>query len=310
MAVKKYRARGFRRYKRKKQRSSRVISALALLVVIAGLGLLGYALLGGDSPLLKAFSAAEKKEEVAQDSAAKSKTLKLTIPQMSRVEDLNVYDAPWDDESALAAGAQHVDSTGFPWEDEANVYIAGHRLGFPGTDSYLVFYDLDKLKEGDEVFLTDSDGARYTYEVFNNYVADPYDWSVTEPVPGKNIVTLQTCTLPDYTERVIVQAELTKVEPAAEDAQTLPDEPAQVEQTPVDQAPVDQAPVEPIPDDPIPEDPFPEGAIPEEPLPAEQAPAELIPDDQAPIEPLPTGPAQEPDPLPAEQAPVGPPPAA
>ncbi|MCA1729100.1 MAG: sortase [Actinobacteria bacterium] len=300
MAVKKYRARGFRRYKRRKQRSSRMISALALLVVLAGLGLLGYALLGGDSPLLKAFSAAEKKEEVAQDSAAKSKTLKLTIPQMSRVEDLNVYDAPWDDESALAAGAQHVDSTGFPWEDEANVYIAGHRLGFPGTDSYLVFYDLDKLKEGDEVFLTDSDGARYTYEVFKNYVTGPYDWSVTEPVSGKNIVTLQTCTLPDYTERVIVQAELTKVEPAAEDAETLPDEPTQVEQTPVDQAPVES----------IPEDPFPAAPIPEEPLPAEQAPAGPIPDDQAPIEPLPAGPAQEPDPLPTEQAPVGPPPAA
>ncbi len=88
------------------------------------------------------------------------------------------------------------------------MYIAGHRMGFPGTDSFLVFYDLDQLEEGDEVVLTDSDGTQYTYKVFNSFVAEPTDWSVTEPIPGKNIVTLQTCTLPDYTQRLIVQAEL------------------------------------------------------------------------------------------------------
>jgi sortase A len=35
---------------------------------------------------------------------------------------------------------------------------------------------------------------------------------VLNPVRGKNIVSLQTCTLPDYTKRVIYQAELTNVE--------------------------------------------------------------------------------------------------
>jgi sortase A len=34
---------------------------------------------------------------------------------------------------------------------------------------------------------------------------------VTRPVAGRNIVTLQTCTLPDYSQRLIVQAELTSV---------------------------------------------------------------------------------------------------
>ena len=36
----------------------------------------------------------------------------------------------------------------------------------------------------------------------------PTDLSVTDPVEGKNILTLQTCTLPDYSNRLIVQAEL------------------------------------------------------------------------------------------------------
>jgi sortase A len=31
---------------------------------------------------------------------------------------------------------------------------------------------------------------------------------VTKAVPDKNILTLQTCTLPDYSQRLIVQAEL------------------------------------------------------------------------------------------------------
>jgi sortase A len=47
----------------------------------------------------------------------------------------------------------------------------------------------------------------YTYEVFRKNYVGPTDLSVTEPVPGKDIVTLQTCTLPDYSQRLIVQAE-------------------------------------------------------------------------------------------------------
>jgi sortase A len=31
---------------------------------------------------------------------------------------------------------------------------------------------------------------------------------VLAPVDGKNIVTLQTCTLPDYTSRLLVRGEL------------------------------------------------------------------------------------------------------
>ena len=307
MALKVYRSRRMYRSRRRdlrkqrrKQRRSRVASTLALLVILAGLGLVAYALLGENSPLEKAISNATK-DEKAVDSAPKETTLKLTVPKMERVRDINVVDAPYDDESALDDGAQHIQDTGFPWEEGSNVYIAGHRLGYLGTDSYLVFWDLDKVEEGDEIYLTDSDGTRYTYEVFTNFVADPYDWSVTEPVPGKSIVTLQTCTLPDYTERLIVQGELTKVEPGegaestSENETTQEEtEPAPVDQTPVvDQAPageapiVDQAPVEPAPVSPAPAEPVPAGPVPGN-------------------EPLPAGPAQEAQPPPAQPAPAPP----
>lgn len=251
-----------------------MVSVLALLVVLAGLGLVAYSLFGENSPLSKAVSTATSDEEVAA-SAPKETTLKLTVPKMERVRDLNVYDTPWDDESALEAGAQHVQDTGFPWEDEANVFIAGHRLGYLGTDSYLVFWDLDKLEEGDEVFLTDSEGTRYTYEVFTNYVTGPYDWSVTEPVSGKDIVTLQTCTLPDYSDRIIVQAELTEVEPG-EGAE--PEE--QAEPAPADPPLLN----EPIPEGPYPIDPVPQEPAPIEPIPEQPALPEPAPIDPAPIE--------------------------
>ena len=51
------------------------------------------------------------------------------------------------------------------------------------------------------------DRKRYVYKVFREFVVEPTQVSVTRPVDGRNIVTLQTCTLPDYSRRLIVQAE-------------------------------------------------------------------------------------------------------
>jgi sortase A len=57
--------------------------------------------------------------------------------------------------------------------------------------------------------VTDAGGTKYTYEVFKTFVVNPSDTRVTDTKPGKNILTLQTCTLPDYKQRLIVQSELT-----------------------------------------------------------------------------------------------------
>jgi sortase A len=40
---------------------------------------------------------------------------------------------------------------------------------------------------------------------------------VLNPIKGKNIISLQTCTLPDYTKRVIYRAELKDIEPKSGD---------------------------------------------------------------------------------------------
>jgi sortase A len=136
------------------------------------------------------------------------KTLRMTIPQMSQIRnDVIPYSVSDDDKAFRKHAAVHLRGTGNPWDRQANVYIAGHRLGFPGNDSWLSFWDLNVLEEGDRVFITDSEGKLYVYRVFKSFVVDPDEVSVTRPLEGRNVVSLQTCTLPDYSRRLIVQAE-------------------------------------------------------------------------------------------------------
>ena len=143
---------------------------------------------------------------------ASDRTLKLTVPKMAEIKDDEIPVGAGTNEALLRdyAGV-HLPYTGFPWQEEANIYIAGHRIGYPGTNSDLAFYDLEDLANGDKIYLEDSEGRQYTYTVFNKKIVEPTDLSVLKRIEGKNIVTLQTCTLPDYSDRVIYQAELTDV---------------------------------------------------------------------------------------------------
>jgi sortase A len=101
----------------------------------------------------------------------------------------------------------------------ANVYIAGQRLGYKNTNSWLAFWDLNKLEKGDEIYVTDSEGRKYTYVVNKKWVGKGSSCgaltsdtlSELKPLEGKNIVTLQTCTLPDYRNRLLVRGELKDV---------------------------------------------------------------------------------------------------
>ena len=129
---------------------------------------------------------------------------------MRHVDNVPVYTAAAQNKPALRGGTLHLEGTGFPWQREANVYIAGHRLGYPRTKSFLVFWDLNRLRTGRKVILTDSEGERYIYRVYDRFVVAPDDASATKPVAGRNVVSLQTCTLPNYKDRLIVRAELTR----------------------------------------------------------------------------------------------------
>jgi sortase A len=196
-----------------------LVAAVGAVMILVGLALLTISSLDGGSAASAETSrdvrkgVVERVVEKQRPEAPQNKTLKLTVPDMKRVKNVPVRDAAEKgEEKALHDGTLHVRGTGFPWQEEANVYIAGHRLGYPGTRSHRVFWDLNELERGDRIFLTDADGTRYTYKVFRKFVVDPTDVHVLRPIAGKNVVSLQTCTLPDYSRRMIVQGELVSVE--------------------------------------------------------------------------------------------------
>ena len=217
--------------KMKGAHTGRVMTAgVAAAALLVGIGILLYSVFGGQAAASATtpHKVSDRVTEEVQERFARSlpervvervrgprvdapeqKTLKLTVPELEKVRDVPVYDANKGEyEDAMHDGTAHVRGTGFPWQKGTNVYIAGHRVGYPGTKSNLVFWDLDKLEEGDEIFLTDADGKRYVYEVFDKFVVDPSAVRVLRPVPGKSVVSLQTCTLPDYSRRLVVQGEL------------------------------------------------------------------------------------------------------
>ena len=111
---------------------------------------------------------------------------------------------------ALDQGVIHLPGTSYPWSDtpERNVYLAGHRLGWPGTGSHLVFYRLNQLRGGERVTLRDPQGGRYDYMVIESFVVGPEDSWITGRVRGRDLLTLQTCTpIPTFEKRLIVRAE-------------------------------------------------------------------------------------------------------
>jgi sortase A len=129
------------------------------------------------------------------------------------IEAIGIHDAPvFDSDSqwALANGVAHNPQTSLPWSQSAqrNVYIAGHRMGFRGTWSRMIFYNLDKLERGEEVVLKDRAGNSYRYRVSEVFITDPKDVWVMGQVRERDMLTLQTCTpIPTFQKRLIVRAD-------------------------------------------------------------------------------------------------------
>jgi sortase A len=129
------------------------------------------------------------------------------------IEDIGIYNAPvYDSDSywALANGIGHNPQTSLPWSStpQRNVYLSGHRMGFRGTWSRMIFYNLDKLGKGERVVLEDREGRTYEYEVSEVFLAEPTDVWVMGQVRGRDMVTLQTCTpIPTFEKRLIVRAD-------------------------------------------------------------------------------------------------------
>lgn len=153
-------------------------------------------------------------EEEAGSAGPDDPTLYLTVPKLGINRHVVRNDSS---EEAMSVGAIKLPDTGFPWQEgDTNTYIACHRLGFPGTESFNQCLNLPSMQQGDEILLEDAIGRVYRYQVSKFLAVEPRDTWVTEPTEGRDVVSLQTCieslddvsTLgPNWESRFVVQAE-------------------------------------------------------------------------------------------------------
>src|SRR5688500_2447008 len=174
--------------------------AIALVVIstLTGRGMLT----GADAQPAKRVIQPTGTEESAPEPVAETESksdpsasvpagtlMSLSVPALG-ISEIPVVEGT--SEASLSQGAGHLPGTGYPWVPGSNTYIAGHRIGYPGTLSDHVFWNLPTLGEGDEILLTDSNGTTYTYAVSEVFEVSPTDLSVTAPT-GRDVVSLQTC---------------------------------------------------------------------------------------------------------------------
>jgi sortase A len=106
-------------------------------------------------------------------------------------------------------GIMRLRGSGLPWIADSNTFITGHALGFPRTRVAYAFYKLDRMRPGDEIFIEDKEGRRYTFRVYDRLTVEPDDYWVTYPVEGMTVVSLQSCIpIPTFEYRLVVRGEL------------------------------------------------------------------------------------------------------
>lgn len=137
-----------------------------------------------------------KTENLPSEYKGYSVIAKLKIPAIS----LETYVLKTYSEQALATSVTKF--YGCEPNEIGNFCIAGHNYKVKN-----MFYHLKKLKEGDEIFLTDQKNRCYGYRIYHIYKVSPQDIScLSQDTEGKEEVTLITCTN-DSKLRIIVKAE-------------------------------------------------------------------------------------------------------
>ncbi|WP_369344643.1 class C sortase [Bifidobacterium aquikefiricola] len=125
--------------------------------------------------------------------------------------DLPIYHGTSD--AVLQKGIGHLEGTSLPVGGKGtHAVLAGHR----GLATATLFTNLDKVKKGN-TFTIEVLGETLTYKVFEIAVVDPGDTAALKAFPGKDLVTLVTCTpLGINSQRILVTGERVNPTPKAE----------------------------------------------------------------------------------------------
>lgn len=121
----------------------------------------------------------------------------------------------------LDLGVAQVEGTSLPLGGKSTrSVIAGHR-GWWGD---LMFYNVEKLEAGDDIFIDGRSGI-LKYKVTGQEIIDPSDWEKILPIEGRDMVTLLTChpKRPPRPKRLLINAERV-VEKKAEPVEKVSEE--------------------------------------------------------------------------------------
>jgi sortase A len=177
----------------------RALSVLSVVLFLAGVAMFAYPV-GTDvysrykqGNLNSQFGSQKLADQYrAHDIPVGSALTRLVINTSSVKVDVLVVEGTTP--AALRAGAGHYPGTPLPGE-AGNVGIAGHRTTFGRP-----FNHIDELHVGDEVVL-ETPFSKFHYKVIPGWgtdghayrIVDPGDYSVVQPVAGKNYLTLTSC---------------------------------------------------------------------------------------------------------------------
>src|SRR5215218_7955903 len=131
-------------FRRRRRIALLVLTLLAALIV----AILGLYLLSDTSEETVDEPADEEpaEEEPRGPVVPEDPTLYLTVPKLGLYGHTVRND---DSEVALDLGAVKLPDTDFPWEQkDTNTYIACHRLGWPGNESYNQCLNLPLMQQG------------------------------------------------------------------------------------------------------------------------------------------------------------------
>ncbi|WP_285726138.1 class C sortase [Psychromicrobium xiongbiense] len=136
---------------------------------------------------------------------------RIKIPSID--VDLPIFHGTSD--NVLAQGVGHLEGTALPVGGVGtHAVLTGHR----GLPTSTLFTNLDKVKVGDTFTVTVFQEV-LTYRVVDTKVVDPDQTSALDPVPGKDLVTLVTCTpLGINSQRILVTGERVLPTPARDAA--------------------------------------------------------------------------------------------
>lgn len=137
------------------------------------------------------FSQMELNEEEAEEDSEISAYLQYqTIIGIIEIQKLDitfpVVQGTTRDNIRVAVG--HMTNTKGIGE-KGNCVLAAHRGGVFGE----FFKNIHKLENGDQVKVMDASGKEYLYEVYEQFVIEPTDFSVCEDIGDETTLTLLSC---------------------------------------------------------------------------------------------------------------------